>query len=187
MKTVRKPSNQNYSAYGYMWVNCSRSLMLRNIPRFLSDRKIIKTEGFEVTTMQSSNLYRNMCDLRPTIARLQSLHWEAFKPKQKNTPVKLARTQPTNQPTNSSTIPWSSELTTGGTLSKANALASLLTTLTVAARGSLRNRARSPKYCLGGSECRNRKQLSQKWKLKITCPTLLGESGLLREKTTKRK
>ena len=95
--------------------------------------------------------------------------------------------QPTNQPTNSSTIPWSSELTTGGTLSKANALASLLTTLTVAARGSLRNRARSPKYCLGGSECRNRKQLSQKWKLKITCPTLLGESGLLREKTTKRK
>ena len=69
-----------------------------------------------------------------------------------NTPVKSARIQPTNQstnqPTNSSTIPWSSELTNGGTLSKANALASLLTTLTVAARGSLRNRARSPKYCL---------------------------------------
>lgn len=113
-------------------------------PRFLSDRKIIKTEGFEVTTMpmQSSNLYRNMCDLRPTTARLQSLHWEAFKPN------KTLPWNPQFNQFNFPTIPWSSELTTGGTLSKANALASLLTTLTVAARGSLRNRARSPKYCL---------------------------------------
>ena len=71
----------------YIWIHMGQLLTKFDVakhPRFLSDRKIIKTEGFEVTTMQSSNLYRNMCDLRHTTARLQSLHWEAFKPNKKH-------------------------------------------------------------------------------------------------------
>ena len=130
-------------------------------PRFLSDGKIIKTEGFEVITIQSSNLKGIRAPWDPPL--LGYNHFVGKHSSQTKHSRQIRQNQ-FNYPLENNWL--------GGTLSKANALASLLTTAHRSCTRFVTQQGALPKIL--PQAVLDRKQLSQNSKLKQNVSNIVG-------------